>query len=476
MTSLAHIDTRALLAGVWAAPDLTYLLHEGQVAARAAFRAAKRRVFVEAMSRRWGKSWKNATLAVEGALARPDAIVLYATPTQKMARTIIEPHLRQILADAPERMRPSYSRQEGIWRFPNGSEIRLAGCDNGNAERLRGAACDLFIVDEAGFVDDLEYVVQDVLLPQTLTTDGRGLLSSTPSRSPEHAFVSRYMLEAEADGSLYHATIHDAPHLDAATIAEYCEECGGEESTTWQREYLARAIVDETRAIVPEFFRYRADLICERPKPRYFRCYTVADFGFSDMTVVGFFEHHFDDDILYQRAELVFRNASTATIAPAIAEREVELWGRQPDERWGDPNSTASTAARESEITIGDLVEYHGQRWAACRRDKLHPAVNALRVSIGRGGMAWHPSCATTIAHLGGGIWNAGRSAFERSGEHGHFDGVAMCMYAERHIDRSRNPYPLNPLAGADDAFVRHDRLQERQHGAVQQLFGGRRR
>ena len=475
MTALADIPSRALLDAVWRVPDLSYLLHDGQVRARQAFRESARRVFVESMSRRWGKSWKNSALAVESAAGGDGRIVLYATPTQKMARTIVEPHLRHILADAPEDMRPSYSRQEGVWRFPNGSEIRLAGCDNGNAERLRGAACDLFIVDEAGFVDDLEYVVQDILLPQTLTTDGRGLLSSTPSRSPEHPFVSRYMLDAEAAGELYHATIHDAPHISAATVAEYCEECGGEESTTWQREYLARAIVDETRAIVPEFFRHRSDLIVERPTPLYCRRYTVADFGYSDLTVVGFWEHHFDDDLLYQRAELTFRNASSAAIAPAVAEMEARLWQREPDLRYGDPNAHGA-AVRESEITLADLYEHHGQAWTPCARDRLQPAVNALRVAVGGGQMAWHPDCRTTIAHMGGGVWNAARTTFERSGEHGHFDGVAMCMYAHRHVDRTANPYPAHPYKGQDRAFIRHDLIAERETGALADAFGGRRR
>ncbi|MCU0646680.1 MAG: hypothetical protein MUF00_01680 [Gemmatimonadaceae bacterium] len=473
--SLADIDTRALLDGVWRAADLSYLLHDGQVRAMRAFDASKRRVFVESMSRRWGKSWKNGAVGVRGALRKPDAIVLYATPTQKMARTIVEPHLRQILADAPLSMRPSYSRQEGVWRFPNGSEIRLAGCDNGNAERLRGAACDLFIVDEAGFVDDLEYVVQDILLPQTLTTNGRGLLSSTPSRSPEHAFVSRYMLDAEADGSLYHATIHDAPHISAETIAEYCAECGGEESTTWQREYLARAIVDETRAIVPEFFRHRSDVVVDIEAPRYCYRYTVADFGYNDLTVVGFFEHHFTEDVLYQRDELVFRNQGSHVIAPAVAEREAALWGRAPDARFGDPNASKSHG-EESEITLGDLAELHGQVWAPVRRDKLTAGVNALRVAIAGGRRAWHPRCTTTIAHLAGGVWNAHRTSFERSGEHGHFDAVAMSVYSEREIDRSRNPYPAHEMHGRPDAFIRHDRLREANHGAVEAWMGGGRR
>jgi len=499
VTSLAHIDTGSLLAGVWSVPDLTYLLHDGQIELRELARGSDRVTDVVLCARRWGKSWGAVVDTAEECVALDQLGMrdrfLLAAQTQKDAEGIIAPHMEDVLRDCPAKYKPRFNAQKLRWTWPHGSVVQLAGTDGKNRDRLRGRGARRVRVDEAGFHDDFEYLIRSVLLPQALRVRSRWMqhgyehpslarfgppgkvtMLSTPSRSPEHPFMSKYVLEAEARGELRTKTIYDAPHITREAADLFIAESGGAESTDVRREYFCERVVDESRAIVPEFTRHRADLICDRPKPRYHRCYTIADFGFSDMTVVGFWEHHFDDDLLYQRDELVFRNASTATIAPAIAEREVELWGRASDERWGDPNSTASTAVRESEITINDFVEYHGQRWSACRRDRLHPAVNALRVSVGRGGMAWHPRCTTTIAHLGGGIWNASRSSFERSGEHGHFDGVAMAMYAERHIDRSRNPYPANPLTGHDDAFVRHDRLQEQQHGAVQALFGGKRR
>ena len=451
------------LLHLWTACDLSYLLHESQEELLAEFRASQSRIFVVVCARRWGKTTFCCGLAIEEGLK--GGRVLYATQTQKAARQIVEPIMRQLLEDCPEHLRPSFKRQEGRWVFPSGGEITLAGCDGGNHERLRGTECDLAILDEAGFIDDLEYIVKSVVLPQTLTTGGRILMPSTPSRSPSHPFVAKYMLEAEAKGELRRRTIYDAPHLTDRDRAEMIAEQGGPESSDARRESFAEAVVDETYAIVPEF--NRRVHVFEADAPRYFHAYTFADFGFSDLTVVGFWEYHFRAGLLYCRDELTFQNTSSAHIAPAVFDKERELWGRAPEERWGDPNAHKSYGA-QSRITLQDLSVNHGQDWCAVRRDHLEAGVNALRLACGNNSIAWHPRCTTTIAHLAGGIWNKSRTSFERSGEFGHFDGLAMSMYAERHVDRSRNPYPVLAQGVTEDTHhIPSDLLDGSQGGSL---------
>jgi hypothetical protein len=51
-----------------------------------------------------------------------------------------------------------------------------------------------------------------------------------------------------------------------------------------------------------------------------------------------------------------------------------------------------------------------------------------------------------------------------------------MSVYSEREIDRSRNPIPAHEMHGRPDAFIRHDRLREANHGAVEAWMGGGRR
>ena len=98
-------------------------------------------------SRRVGKSYTLLTIAIEECLKRPGIRVPFAAPTQKNVKEIIVPTFREIIQDCPEHLRPEYRMQEGKIVFPNGSEIILAGTDGASADRLRGSAANLAILD-----------------------------------------------------------------------------------------------------------------------------------------------------------------------------------------------------------------------------------------------------------------------------------------------------------------------------------------
>lgn len=499
--SLAAVSTEALIEAAWHAGDLRYLLHDGQIELREMVRESDDIIDVILAARRYGKSWGGVVDSAEEIAACEEHGVrdrwLIAAQTQKDAEAIIAPHVEDVMRDAPKKYRPKFNAQKLRWTWEGGCVLQLAGTDGRNRDRLRGRGARRVLVDEAGFHDDFEYLIKSVLLPQALNArsrftirgyehpslarfgpPGKVLLMSTPSRSPEHPFVAEYCRQAEERGRLRIKTIYDAPHITREAADRFIAESGGMQSTNVRREYFCERIVEESRAIVPEFSQRRDALVHVRAMPIHFRCFTVADFGFSDMSVIGFWEHHFDDDVLYQRDELVFRNQGTNVIAPAVAAKELTLWRREPNERWGDPNSSQSTATRESEIVINDFVIYHGQRWAPTNRDRLQPAVNALRVACAQGSVAWHPDCTVTIAHMGGGVWNDQRSSFARSGEHGHFDGIAQAMYAHRHVDRTTSPYPNVPThLQHGDAFVRHDVIHEKStSGKLERALGGGKR
>lgn len=291
---------------------------------------------------------------------------------------------------------------------------------------------DLGVVEEAGFVKDLKYVIQDVLLPQTITTDGRIIMPSSPARTPAHAFTN-YVQAAEAKGALFLRTIHDAPHVTAEQIAEYMEESGGAESTTYRREYMCEIVVDENLAVVPEFSRNEPTLVVETEPADFRDCYTVADFGYNDLTVILFAWYDFKAAKVVVEDELCFQHTNSGEIAPAILAKERELWGEaKPYLRIADCDR----------ILLADLTEQHGCSFAAARKDDKEAAVNALRLAMSRNTWAIHPRCKVLTSHLRHAIWNKARKSYERSGEFGHFDAVDAAVYLERHVARSRNPYP----------------------------------
>lgn len=440
--------------------DLSYLLHQGQKLIRNRIKSSPRQEQVILCSRRWGKSYLAAVLAIESAIGRQYRRILIVCPTLKEAESIFFGHVEDILKDCPSTIAPTYNHSKKKWTFPNGSSIVLGGSDNKNSDRLRGNKADLIIIDEAGMCSDFEYLVESVLRPQTLTTGGKIVMCSTPSTSTAHPFNARYCQLAEEKGELSVYTIYDAPHIDHQKLEEYKEGAGGEKSTAWRREYLCERIVEQSLAIVPEFDALRTAIVLDLPQPTYYKCYTVADFGFNDLTVIGFWEYLFDQGKLYCRDELVFRNCGTSVIAPAIREKELELWGRPADERWGDPNAGASKShaatgiKSQAVISLTDFNHFHALPFSPVNRQELQQGINRLRETISRLEIAIHPRCTTTISHLRGGIWNSSRTSFERSGEMGHFDGIAMAMYANRHIDRAINPTPL-----IDPKYIKDGRL-----------------
>lgn len=441
---------RDVVHAFWRDGDLEYLLHAGQVAVLVAFSAATSRRFVVECARRWGKSWFACVLAVMFALQRPGAQIRYAAPTQRMVRKIITPLMREIMQDCPEELRATWNSQEGVWRFPNGSEIHVAGCDNGGADALRGTSTDLAIVDEAGFVDDLEYLVQSVLLPQLLTVDGRMVLISTPSVSPDHAWTG-YCEEAETAGSYYHATIYDAPHITAEQREEFFREAGGESSVAARRELLAERVIDETRAVVPEFAALEPSIVQELPRPEYFHAFVAGDIGFVDLAVFLFAYVDFKASLLVIEDEIAMQRAKSTDINVAVARKERELWGdKRPKQRVIDAalitvaDMDERIDVERGERAVATTVDPHEMRWQLAAKDDADAALNALRVFLPR--LRIHPRCTTLRAHLRGAIWNKSRTSYERverGGVRHHFDGVDACKYLVRHADMRANPYPM---------------------------------
>lgn len=435
---------KQVIHGLWRRKDLSYLMHSDQEHVDRHWRKTKARKYYLRCSRRWGKSFWKCVRAVQTAIEFDDAEVRYAAPTQKMAKSIVEPHLRRICRDAPEEMRPDFRVQDQIWQFPNGSKIILAGVDNGGAERLRGTATKLGLLDEAGMMDDLDYIISDILLPQTITVDGCLIIGSTPPKTPAHAF-KRGCLQAMQTGAHIHRTIFDAPHITPSMIEEYMEESGGKESTTWKREYMADFVTEESVMIVPEFPKHRSVIVREWKRPEHFYCWVVADVGFNDLTVIGFFYVDFYAGKLVLEDELVFVRTRSEVVNKAVRQKLEAL-------RWPEPVSfIADTLAKNTIVDMSD----DETSWSPPVKHNAEAAINLLRLFVHRDQLVVNPRCKVVLSHLDYGIWNKSRTSFERSDEFGHFDGIDMLKYACRSVDLSSNPYPGDRLPTLDNHFVR---------------------
>lgn len=430
---------------LWKLGNLDWLLDSNQLQLKENYLNSPSRTLVWAASRRLGKSYTLCVLAIEKCLSKNNAIVKYLASTQKDVRDIIRPLMRELIASAPDDIRPVEKKAEGIWYFPStGSHIKILGCDGGKADSARGSNSDLCLIDEAGFVDELKYIVRSVLKPTMILTKGKIILASTPPKSPSHEFVV-FMNQAILDGSFTRKTIFDNPRLTPADIKEIAEEdCDGMETTDFKREYLAQVVVDKDSAIVPEFDEVENEIVKEWTKPPFYNAYVSMDVGAKDLTVVLFGYHDFKSNKLIIEDEYVVtgKEFTTDRLAREIKAKEKILF---KDEFTYETKEPYKRVSDNNLILINDLQRMHGLMFRPTRKDDADAALNNMRILIGSKQIIINPRCKVLISHLKAGIWDKSKTKFARSAlKFGHFDAIDSLKYMVRNVNFQANPFPHN--------------------------------
>lgn len=319
------------------------------------------------------------------------------------------------------------------------------------------------VVDEAGSIDGLDYVVNDVLLPQTIDNGGRMILISTPPITPGHPF-NTLAANAMAAGAFIRQTIDDNTHLPESTRLKYADGVGGYESSTWKREFLVEDVIDEKRAVIPEFTAEKRQIcVREFEIPEYRTLFEAMDVGWGHFTAVLFAFYDFERAKICIEDEVVIRRETTATLAQAVKAKEKALWGdKKVFGRWSDV----------APQLIHDLSADHGLHFVPTEKDDFHAAVNNVRIGFQRNEIEIHPRCQTLIAHVACAIWNKQRTTFDESDEHGHYDALAALVYLNRNAPRHVNPFPVMKPGNYRDAILLPSSVQEtKTAAAVRQIF-----
>jgi hypothetical protein len=476
----------------WRRGDLRWKLDANQRGLYEAIRGNPRKRFVLECARRLGKSYLLCVMAMEACLRQPRARVVYGAPTIKEVAEIIAPIIDDIAADAPADCRPAFNSQTGHVEFPNGASVVLFGCDDKRrANRGRGPGADFVVIDEAGFIPILAYVLHSIVNPQTLTTGGRVLIASTPSDEPDHDFT-RIAEQAEADGNYAHRVITDNPRLTVEQIDEYVANEARDlgmtveeyrASDTYQREHLARRVVDKTLVVMGEDWSHAKDAaLVEVARPQFFDAYATLDMGGVDPHAVLFGYWHFENSWLVIEDELLFRDGcSTDVLAAAIKDKERQLWGANrwegtlkalheeradpallsvmPD--WLREKVRASEEAPgqpyvricDNDIQIArDLSIQHGVSFIPTQKTDKRWYVNEFRILVRQGRLKVNPRCRNLDRHLRQTVWANHRMADykRKNGEHG--DLLDCVVYLCRNLRKQRNPVP--PGFGVDPSVV----------------------
>jgi len=425
----------------------------------------KRSTFL--VSRRSGKSFTMCAVATETCIKTPNSIVKYVCPKQKMVKTIVNPIMRVILEDCPIDLKPEYKEADKVYRFPNGSEIQFAGSDSGNIENIRGGFSHLCLVDEAGFVDDLNYAVLSVLSPTTKTTGGKIVLASTPSREPDHEFMVDFVAPADAEDKLIKYTIYDNPMFTDDIIKETIDEYPmGKDDPQFRREYLCESAIDSEIMVIPEFNdALQNDILKSVDLPPHFDIYISGDPAAKDLTALLFGYYDFLNSQLVILDELILggegTDITTQDIADGIKRKEKLLFTnkltgevQQAYLRIMDNNNL---------ILLNDLFTEHGLHFIPTAKDNKEAQINKTRMWLKQGRIIIHPRCVNLKYHIKMARWqtdrNGNRKGFQRVKatsdgrlKANHCDALDALLYMVRNIDVNKNPYPANyfELTGGD--------------------------
>lgn len=399
-------------------------------------------VFVFECSRRLGKSRTMLTLAIEECLKSPNYKVNYVAPTAAMLKNFLFPMAEEILEDCPSAIRPLISLNQSTIKFKNGSEIKLSGTDNKRADKLRGRASHLCIVDEAAFCTDLNYVVDSILQPTTLTTGGKIILVSTPPVSMDHPFIE-YVKRAKFFKRHILKTIYDNPRLTPEQIKSAADAAGGIDSNQFRREYLCEHLASSDNVVVPEFTKEKQkEIIKEIEMPFYFDGYVSMDVGGTDFTGMLFAIYDFQNAKIYIIDELLLKEGVTSdeVALKSIVKEQISFQigggaSKPPYLRIADNNNL---------ILLNDLNIKHGLNFIPTSKDEKLAALNNMRLMIKDNMIIIHPRCTNLIFQLENATWKSGGKTFTRSKEHGHWDLLDALYILCRNIQLNRNPTPQN--------------------------------
>lgn len=402
---------------LWKKGALSYKLRPEQKRFKEEIDNPDKQLIVGNISRRWGKSFTLALFAIEQALKRKQKI-RYAAAFKTDLREFILPAFEQIMEDCPDSLRPTYLSSNETFTFKNGSEIKLVGLDK-NKNGLRGNAINVIILDEAGFVANLKYQYETVIIPATAKQKNiKIVVISTPPESPEHYFVDLIRkADSQPNGYYLCLTIDDISDLDPAERKRLMDEVGGELSTNAQREFFCKLVVDSSRAIAPSFNRLH-----------------VTDKEFSDISWRLF------GDTGGVRDKTVFLKVGYDHNTQQVIFR---------DELYFDPKTTSQEIVNKVREAYPGLpltmdapeqlrIDYAAMGLIAAQpqKDEFDAGLLLLNTTFHNNRALIHKDCKLLIRTLENGMLNRQRTDYERTDSLGHADAVAAAIYALRGVDR----------------------------------------
>jgi hypothetical protein len=391
--------------------------------------------------RRLGKSTLGFIVCVEEAIKTPNSNIIFVVPVLKNIDRYVSEIARDVFVDCPSSLRPEYFPQKTIYKFNNGSQIFCVGSSNQSYENLRGARINLAVVDEAQRNEDLEIIVDEVIMPSLMDSNGCMMIYGTVPRQPNHPFIRRYVRDAERDGAYIEFTTYEAGYPK-----EWMESFRKEMSEeAWDREVLCKRNVSTKFNVVPNFSP--AKHIKRVPDPDYFAScigYTAMDIGGSlDNTHIPY--AYFDSvrKKLVVKAESVWaaQESRVNKIGESIKQNEKML-----------PKKIRRVCDTNNFILVEEIREKYKIAFEAVKKapGSLEAMLELLNIWIEADNIEIDPNCKILINELKFGSWNKTRTDLDRKTD-SHCDGIMALAYMLTIVNEKHN---IRVTAEAEEMFT----------------------
>lgn len=401
---------------------------------------SRSRKFACVGTRRGGKSTVGFLICLEEAIKNPNTNVLFVVPVLKNIERYVSEIANNILSDCPSDLRPEYLPMKGLYTFKNGSQIFCVGSSNQSYENLRGARINLAVIDEAQRNEDLEIIIDEVVMPSLMDSDGRMMIYGTRPRQPNHPFITRYVKDAKENKAYFEFTIYQTWY-PPERLEEFKKEVS---KSAWAREFECKDDADKKFSVVPNF---KNAYIQRVPDPSYFQslvAYTAMDIGGSlDNTHIPF--AYFDSStkklIIKSEAVWAAQESRVDKIAQAVKQNEKML-----------PRKVRRVCDTNNFILVKELQEKHKLPFEPVQKGpgSLEAMLEILNIWIENEKILIDPSCKVLINELRYGSWNKARTDLDRK-EGSHCDGILALAYMLSVVNEKHN---IKVAAAAEKIFV----------------------
>lgn len=357
-------------------------------------------------------------ICLEEAIKHSGSNILFITPVNKNVDRYVMDIASQLLGDCPDDLRPEWLPQKAIYLFPNGSKIFCVGSSNQSYENLRGARVNLAVIDEAQRMDELEIIVDEVIIPSLLDSDGFLLMFGTVPRQPGNPFMRRYVKDAEKENAYAEFDIYAAGY-PPERIAFFRSQVSQE---AWEREFECKRNADKKLNVTPNWKSEYVQFI-ERPTHfPFLQSYTALDIGGAlDQThlLFGYYDSVLGKLIIDDEAVWAAQESRVDRIAESVKRKEKEM--SRKILRVSDTNNF---------ILMKELQEKHRLFFFPVKKGagSLEAHLERLNIWIETGRIVVSPRCKVLMHQLKFGSWNKTRTDLARS-EGNHCDGLIALAY-----------------------------------------------